>query len=83
LDKVKGDPIKSLPGYYPMRNRMVRTRFDALERKFETELPGALQKAAQMSEVGHEAVASMLDDFTAVCVRQVVNTVTELLREFD
>ena len=45
MDNVKGDPINSLPGHYPDRNRRVRLTFDRLEREFEAEVPGCNAKS--------------------------------------
>lgn len=83
MDKVKGDPVRSLPKLYESRNRTVRTRFDALEQAFEAELPGVLQRATESKEAGEEAVARILDEFIAACVARVIVTLEELLREFD
>lgn len=83
MDKVKGDPIKSLPDHYLCRNRTVRAAFDAIERQFEAEVPHVLRKTAELSSTDSEAVAYILDQFTEKCVQKVVTTVKKLLSEFD
>lgn len=82
LDKVKGDPFGSLPNHYELRNHAVRTRFDVLEQEFETELPKVLRRATESKDKGGEAVAHILDEFTATCVDRVVVVLEELLQEF-
>jgi secernin len=82
-DRVKGDPIKSLPGYYPSRNRRVRATFDALEQAFAAELPGVMAEAVSLKDKDSGAAAAVLDQFTATCVQQVVTALRELFDEFD
>src|SRR5690606_19765948 len=62
MDQVKGDPIASLPGLYPTRNRAVRTQFDALEQEFEAETPGVIRQALAADHP--DTTASILDEFT-------------------
>jgi secernin len=81
MDQVKGDPIGSVPGRYPARNRIVRTRFDALERAFADRLPEVLGRAAETRKVGDEAVAQVLDEFTTSCVGEVLIALEGLARE--
>jgi secernin len=82
IDRVKGDPVKSLPGCYAERNPQVRARFDGLERTFSEQLPVVLQKAAAL-KVGNPAeMAKVLDDFSAACVAQVLAALRELLERF-
>jgi secernin len=82
-DRVKGDPIKSYPTHYPVRNQQVRARFDALEEAFVAELPEVLQKAKANSAASSEAVAQIFDEFTHRCVDRVVVALEELLPAFE
>ncbi len=79
LDRVKGDPVRSLPGYYPARNPVVRERFDALEQAFEAQVPPITAKARQQDGT---VIPDVLDDFSARCVTQVVETIHDLLDTF-
>jgi hypothetical protein len=81
MDNVKGDPINSLPGRYPDRNRRVRKAFDRLERDFEVQVPDVMRKAIETRETDHEAAAHILDQFSERCVNQVVAAIRELLTE--
>jgi secernin len=82
MDVVKGDPIRSLPGYYGPRNRLVRARFDALEGAFAARLAHVLDEAAEARERGQEEeVSRLLDGFTRECVDQVSGALKELLSE--
>jgi len=81
MDKVKGDPVKSVPGFYPPRNRIVRERFDAIEQECAAELPDVLQRAADSNTTDRRA--ETLDEFTAKYVDRVVITLRELLVQFD
>jgi hypothetical protein len=83
MDKVKGDPVKSVPGFYPTRNRIVRERFDAIEQECAAELPQVLQRAANSSSGDRLSRAATLDEFTAKCVHKVVATLQELLVQFN
>ena len=83
MDSVKGDPVNSLPGHYPNRNRRVRAAFDTLEREFEAEVPEVMRKAIKARETDKEAAACMLDEFSERCVNKVVATIHELLKELD
>jgi secernin len=76
MDTVKGDPIRSLPGYYPKRNTQVRARFDALEMEFADELPKIVQQATASADGVN---AEVLDNFTQRCVEKVVKTTRDLL----
>ena len=78
MDKVKGDPIRSLPSSYAYRNRLVRARFDALEEQFQAEVPKVVRQA-----VDSGARTGILDDFTKSCVQQVVKTIRALLSELE
>lgn len=82
-DKVKGDPIESLPGYYEVRNQAVRAKFDAIEKACAEELPGVLAHAVEAKDIGQEAVANVFDEFTEMCVNRVLIALEELLQEFD
>jgi secernin len=77
IDRVKGDPIRSLPGYYPRHNRRVRERFDPLERDFAAALPAAVSDYLASGDPG------VLDRFTEQCVAQVAAALHELLGELD
>lgn len=83
MDSVKGDPVDSLPGHYPIRNREVRAAFDMLEREFEVEVSDVMQKAIGMRETDHEAAAHILDAFSERCVDKVVAATRDLLKEFN
>ena len=83
MDKVKGDPINSVPGHYPLQNRRVRTAFDRLEQEFEAEVPEVMQKAVEKRETDHESAGRILDEFSERCVNKVVAAIRELLTEFD
>jgi hypothetical protein len=76
MDGVKGDPVNSLPGNYPIRNREVRVSFDRLEREFEVEVPEVMRKAV---EADKNAAAGLLDEFSERCVKKVIATIRELL----
>jgi len=82
MDKVKGDPVKSIPGYYERNNHVVRARFDALEDAFASQLPQVLAEAAETKESGGSR-AQVLDAFTADCVSKIVNQLHDLLAEFN
>lgn len=83
MDSVKGDPVNSLPGHYPVRNRKVRLAFDRLEQEFEAEVPDVMRKAMETKEVDHETAAQILDEFSERCVNKVVGTLRELQKELD
>jgi secernin len=80
MDRVKGDPIASLPGFYSSRNRAVRATFDALETEFEAEISGVMQRAMTTEDTGTSA--AILDDFTHRCVERVRAALGELLAAF-
>jgi secernin len=81
MDNVKGDPVNSLPGHYPDRNRRVRMAFDRLELEFEAEVPDVMRKAIETRESDQDAAARMLDEFSERCVDKVVAAIHQLLRE--
>jgi secernin len=81
LDRVKGDPVASVPGLYPVRNQVVRARFDALEREFEAEAPAVIQEALAVDHGGSRA--AILDNFTQRCVHKVHAALQELLSTFS
>ncbi len=79
MDKVKGDPVKSLPGYYAKRNLQVRKAFNALEIRWEKEVTDLEAKVVDLKSKGNKKdAAKMLDAFTAGCVNDVVKTIGEL-----
>ena len=79
MDKVKGDPVKSLPGYYATRNPQVRKAFDALEMKWEKEVAGFEAKVVMLKKEGKKKeAAKVLDDFTAGCIKDVLKTIDGL-----
>jgi secernin len=79
IDRAKGDPIRSVPGRYESRNRIVREQFDALEQEFAAELPHMLQQATGAGDGDGKPGAAILDAFTNRCVHRVTETVRELL----
>jgi secernin len=81
IDRVKGDPVRSLPGYYERNNPLVRERFDALEQAFARRLPEVLAEAALQREKRDGIPSRVLDEFTVECVNEVTSTVHELLAE--
>lgn len=81
LDRVKGDAISSVAGLYPVRNQLVRARFDALEEEFEAQVPAVIQEALAVDQLGLRAV--ILDDFTHRCVYKVHTALHELLSAFS
>ncbi|MEE9284425.1 MAG: C69 family dipeptidase, partial [Dehalococcoidia bacterium] len=83
MDVVKGDPVRSLPGFYASRNRLVRERFDEIERQVRSELPETLRKAADLRDADPDGMACELDAFTERWVAKVTATVRELLRELE
>ncbi|MHC4945828.1 MAG: serine hydrolase, partial [Planctomycetota bacterium] len=75
-DKVRAD--------YEVRNPVVRSEFDALEKAFEAELPDIVAKAHSLRVQGKaEAAAQVLDAFTAACVEKVLARVDALCAQFD
>jgi secernin len=81
-DKVNGDPVKSIPGYYPRNNQIVRARFDELEHSFAQQVVTVLDEAAERREKEGDA-ERMLDEFSNQCVSQVIDALGELLVELD
>jgi secernin len=75
MDRVKGDAVGSLPGYYAARNRLARERFDPLEQAFAAETSEVLERYAASGD------AAILDAFTERCVEQVTAALRELLAE--
>jgi len=75
MDTVKGDPIRSRPGYYPHRNRIVRARFDQLEQEFAAEVPEIWSRYVGAGD------ARILDRFTERCVERVVSALQGMLHE--
>ncbi|MBE0432412.1 C69 family dipeptidase [candidate division WOR-3 bacterium] len=79
MDKVKGDPVKSLPGYYATRNPQVRKAFDAMEMKWEKEVATLEAQVVKLKKGGKkEEAGKMLDEFTARCVTDVLKTIDQL-----
>jgi secernin len=77
MDSVKGDPIAARPGYYQQRNRIVRARFDQLEREFAAEVPEVWSHYMRAGD------AHILDRFAERCVEWVVTALRELLNELN
>jgi secernin len=75
IDCVKGDAIRSLPGFYERRNRRVRARFDPLEQAFAAGVPAVVQEYAATGD------AAVLDRFSEQCVAEVTAALRELLSE--
>lgn len=75
IDRVKGDTMSTLPGYYPMRNRVVRAHFDQLEQAFAVEVPEVLHQYTRSGD------PSILTRFSERCVERVVKMLTALLNE--
>jgi secernin len=78
-DWVKGDALRSLPGFYQERNPVVRQRFDALEQAFANQLPQVMRQAEAHREHDPAEMARILDQFTAACIEQVTAELTRLL----
>jgi secernin len=83
MDVVKGDPIRSVPGRYAERNRIVRAKFDELERQFAAELPHTLREIGAVNATTSQTSTLRLDEFTEGCVQRVVATLHELLETFE
>ena len=83
MDIVKGDPIASRPDHYQAKNRIVRARFDALEKEFATGFPEVLEGAVEAKKAGDKAAAHILDEFTEKCVNRVLVALEELAEELD
>jgi secernin len=83
MDVVKGDPIRSMPGGYAERNRIVRTQFDELERQFSAELPGRLRAAGALRTADGQGAGRLLAEFTESCVQRVQTTLHMLLEVFE
>jgi secernin len=79
MDRVKGHPIATLPGFYPARNQVVRIKFDALEQEFEAETTAIVEQALAAEHAG--TTASTLDDFSQRCVSKVLIVLQELLSD--
>ncbi len=77
MDRVKGHPVNSLPGLYPVRNQLVRARFDALEQEFEAETPSVVRQALAVDQLTTRA--AIMDEFTQRCVDKVLTVLQELL----
>jgi hypothetical protein len=82
MDAVKGDPLVSVPGRYPERNRRVRTVFDLLEVEFAAALPSVMDQARRARARDPQAAACQLDEFTDTCVQRVVVALRGLLSEW-
>lgn len=80
MDRVKGDAVAALPGLYPVRNRAVRAKFDALEQEFEAEVAEVMREAVAAQHPN--TTASILDDFSQRCVGKVLTALQELLSIF-
>ncbi len=78
MDQTKGDPVKSLPYHYPIKHRIVRTKFNALEQDFAAHLPTVLEKANAAQQAGEDP-APIFDTFTANCVNKVMSALQELI----
>jgi len=83
MDAVKGDPVRSLPDHYLLRNRVVRARFDPVEQAFMTEAPKVAAKAAGLMGTDRAAAAGLLDAFTSKCLQASVMALKDLLATFD
>ena len=75
-DKVSQD--------WKVRNAVVRSEFDALEREFASGVPDVVKKAAELRRAGKtEEAAKVLDEFSAACVDKAVAKVNELRKRFE
>lgn len=83
LDAVKGGSIGSRPGFFEVRQHMVRSRFDTLEASFAADLPRIVQCAVAARATNDPAAIAMLDEFSSSCVRLVTATLAELLNELE
>ena len=82
LDRAKGDAVKSVPGRFAAKNRLIRARFDELEAAFAAELPAVLD-AAHQARPDAAAVAAVLDEFTARCVADVLAALDDLADQLE
>jgi secernin len=80
-DWVKGDPANSLPGCYAERNPRVRARFNALEHAFSEQLPEVMKRAGELREQDPGEMVSILDEFSASCVHQVLKALEDFTGE--
>jgi secernin len=83
MDMTKGDPVMSYPGYFNVRNPLVRAVFDDLEKNFAAACWKTNKKAAELYLADNKAQAArILDDFTAGCVDQVLDKMARIKRAF-
>jgi secernin len=84
MDKTKGDAVMSYPGYYSVRNPIVRAVFDDLEKKFAARCWKVNQHAAKLYLAGNKAAAAtLLDKFTADCVNKVIDRMARIKKAFE
>ena len=79
---VKGDALRSLPGYYSTRNPQVHDRFNILEQAFAEQTPEVMKQAVGLQERDPTGMAKILDEFSESCVNQVLAVLQELLAEY-
>jgi len=80
-DRVKGSAVRSLPGCYAQRNPQVRLKFDALEETFAEQLPEVVKRAVKTREQDPAGMARILDEYSEVCVNQVLACLEDLLEK--
>lgn len=83
MDLTKGDAVMSYPGYFNVRNPIVRAVFDDLERNFAAASWKVNKDAAKLYLAGNKrAAANILDRFTASCVDQVLDKMARIKRAY-
>ncbi len=66
------------------RNSIVRGAFDTIEREFEAGIPDVVKRAVELRTAGRDAeAASVLDDYSAGCLKKVLVKLAELRSTFQ
>lgn len=80
-DLVKGGVDGGTPGLYTKRNRIVRKKFDALERKTSEKLPEILSKVRRCRD--EHAAGQLLGYFSETCTQKAFSTAHALIERFE
>jgi secernin len=84
MDLTKGDAVMSYPGYFNVRNPIVRAVFDDLEKKFAAQCWKVNKMAAASYLAGDkDTAAKILDEFTAGCVDQVLDKMARIKKAYQ